>query len=51
MSIPTLKHNISNKGKLNYSTMSVRRFLEGKNLICKLIMDIDFDIFLETLRM
>ena len=32
MSIPTLTHNKLSKGKLDYSTKSVRKFLEGKNL-------------------
>ena len=35
MSIPTLKHNILSKGKLDYSTKNVRKFWEGKNLTYK----------------
>ena len=35
MSIPTLKHNVLSKGKLDYSTKSVRKFWEGKNLTYK----------------
>ena len=34
-SIPTLKYNILSKDKLDYSTNSVRKFWEGKNLTYK----------------
>ena len=33
MSIPTLKHNILSKGKLDYSTRSARKFWEGKIVV------------------
>ena len=47
MSIPTLKHNILSKGKLDYSTRSARKEFLGRQKLAP----IDFDIFLETRRM
>ena len=35
MSIPTQKHNVLSKGKLDDSTKSLRKFWEGKNLTYK----------------
>ena len=47
MSIPTLKHNILSKGKLDYSTRSACKEFLGRQKLAP----IDFDIFLETRRM
>ena len=35
MSMPTLRHNILSKDKLDCNTNNVEKFWEGKNLTCK----------------
>ena len=49
MSIPTLKHNKSCKGKLDYGTKRERKEVLGRQKLDSI--PIDFDIFLGTLRM